>query len=175
MRVALIDNTGLVLNVILAGNDYVPPSGHSTVPDEGETATIGATWNGTEFVAPPAPAPDLVAYADQKKVAILGQGALHVGTGLHIPLDDASRADLSGMATTALATIGGALPWPDEYAQGWITIENVRIPMATAQDGLALAALAGAHYAAVVQLARTIKDQVIAGTITTTGEVDAQF
>lgn len=81
---------------------------------------------------------------------------------LHVALDDGSRADMTGMAATALAAAGGAVPWPDSYALGWITIENVRIPLTMPGEGLVLAASVGNHYATIRQNARTLKDAVLA-------------
>lgn len=74
-----------------------------------------------------------------KADALLSVGAPVTG-GLHVALDDGSRADLTAMATTATAAAPGAVPWPDSYSRGWITVENIRIPLATPADGLALAA-----------------------------------
>lgn len=84
--------------------------------------------------------------------------------GLHVDVSDSSRADLGGMATTALGATSGTLPWPDSYKEGWITIENVRIPMPEPADGLMLAAGAGEFYAAIKQHARDLKDAVLAAT-----------
>lgn len=81
---------------------------------------------------------------------------------LRVALDDGSRADMGGMATTAVAAAGGAVPWPASYQLGWITIENLRIPLPTPADGLALAALVGDYYAQVRQHARDLKDAVLA-------------
>lgn len=93
--------------------------------------------------------------------ALLSSGA-PVDSGLHIALDDGSRADLTAMAATATAASTGAVPWPESYARGWIAIENVRIPLATPADGLALAASAGNYYAAIVQHRRDLKDAALA-------------
>ena len=91
----------------------------------------------------------------------LAAGALHPSSGLHIALGDGSRADIGGMATTAVAVIAtGAVPWPEAYALGWISIENTRIPLATPADGIALAALVGQVYSAIVQHGRNLKDAI---------------
>lgn len=79
------------------------------------------------------------------------------------------------MTMPALAAISGALPWPEDYAQGWISIENVRIPMPSPQDGLTIAARAGARYASIVQAVRDIKDHIATGAITTVAEIDLRF
>lgn len=93
--------------------------------------------------------------------ALLAAGAL-VDGGLHIALDDGSRADLTAMAATATAASAGAVSWPESYSRGWIAIENVRIPLATPADGLALAASVGEYYAALVQHRRDLKDAALA-------------
>ena len=92
--------------------------------------------------------------------SLLAAGA-PVSGGLHIALDDGSRADLTAMASTATAASTGAVSWPDTYSRGWITIENVRIPLSTPADGLALAASVGEWYAAVVQHRRDLKDAAL--------------
>ena len=93
--------------------------------------------------------------------ALLAAGAT-LSDGLHIALDDGSRADLTAMAATATAAASGAVTWPASYSRGWISIENVRIPLATPADGLALAASVGNYYAAIVQHRRDLKDTALA-------------
>ena len=98
-----------------------------------------------------------------KADALLSAGA-PVDGGLHVALDDGSRADLTAMAATATAASTGAVSWPESYSRGWIAIENVRIPLATPEAGLTLAASAGNYYAALVQHRRDLKDAVLAAT-----------
>lgn len=93
--------------------------------------------------------------------ALLVAGASVEG-GLHIALDDGSRADLTAMAATATAASAGATAWPESYSRGWITTENIRIPLATPAQGLALAASVGTYYAAIVQHRRDLKDAALA-------------
>ena len=93
--------------------------------------------------------------------ALLAAGA-PVDGGLHIALDDGSRADLTAMAATATAASAGAVTWPESYSRGWIAVENVRIPLATPAAGLMLAASVGDLYAAVVQHRRDLKDAALA-------------
>ena len=85
-----------------------------------------------------------------------------VAGGLHIALTDSARADLGAMATTAIAALSGALPWPDSYQQGWIAVENTRIALASPADGLRLAAGVGDYYAKCRQNGRSLKDAVLA-------------
>ncbi|MCY1668310.1 DUF4376 domain-containing protein [Rhizobium sp. SL86] len=80
--------------------------------------------------------------------------------GLHVSLTDASRADLTAMATTAGFAVSGVVPWPESYQLGWISIENVRIPLPTPEEGILLAAAIGDFYARIKQHARSLKDAV---------------
>lgn len=97
-----------------------------------------------------------------KAETLLSAGAPYAlgGTTYHVALDDGSRADLTAMAATA--TAASAVTWPESYSRGWIAIENVRIPLATPADGLALAASVGNYYAAIVQHRRDLKDTALA-------------
>lgn len=101
--------------------------------------------------------------------AMMAIGAPYAG--YHVAVDASSRANLTAIAATALAAISGAMEWPGPYAQGWITSENVRVPLPSPQDGLTLANSAGEFYASLVQHKRTLKDAVLAAV--TVAEVDA--
>lgn len=81
--------------------------------------------------------------------------------GLHIALTDASRTDLTAMAATAGFALSGVVTWPESYKLGWISIENIRIPLPTPQEGIALAAAVGDFYARIKQHARTLKDLLL--------------
>lgn len=96
-----------------------------------------------------------------KAAELLDIGA-PVEDGLHVALDDGSRADLTAMATTASAAATGAVAWPESYSRGWISVENVRIPLPSPMDGLVLAATVGEFYAALVQHRRDLKDAALA-------------
>lgn len=147
------------------------------VPDH-----LGETWyDGAEAViidelgdpaesglSPTAPAPTFEDLRAVKLTAIASAAAALISAGapvdggLHVDLHDGARADLTAMAATATAAASGAVSWPESYARGWITLENVRIPLATPAAGLALAATVGDWYARVVQRRRDLKDQVLA-------------
>jgi hypothetical protein len=100
---------------------------------------------------------------DAERDRRLGLGALH--RGKRFSTSDASRTDLGGMATTAGLVLSGALPaWPDSYAQGWIAIDNTRLPLPTPTDGIALAAAVALSYSATVQHARDLKDAALTAT-----------
>ncbi|WP_372400745.1 hypothetical protein ABMY26_36600 (plasmid) [Azospirillum sp. HJ39] len=47
---------------------------------------------------------------------------------------------------------------PKAIAQGWIAIDNTRLPLPGPVDGIALAAAVGIAYSAIVQHARDLKD-----------------
>lgn len=131
-------------------------------------ACAGWRLDGEAWTPPQTPSPSLDELRERKvsdiqarSHALLAIGA-PVSDGLHVALDDGSRADLTAMAATATAAASGALPWPDSYSRGWISMENVRIPLATPAAGLTLAATAGDYYAAIVQHRRDLKDAALA-------------
>jgi len=98
---------------------------------------------------------------DAERDRRLGLGALHGGK--RFSTSDASRTDLGGMATTAGLVMMGALPaWPESYAQGWIAIDNTRLPLPNPADGIALAAAVALAYSATIQHARDLKDAALA-------------
>ena len=123
---------------------------------------------GEKGLSPEPPAPSLIVLRAAKLAAIsaaadalLATGA-PIDGGLHVALDDRSSADLMVMAATATAASAGTVSWPESYSRGWIAVENVRIPLATPADGLALAASVGDWYAAIVQHRRDLKDAALA-------------
>jgi hypothetical protein len=61
MRASLIDQSGLVVNVVLVGVGYTPPDGLTIGPAGGE---IGWTWDGAQYVPPLAPPPPPLTQAD---------------------------------------------------------------------------------------------------------------
>lgn len=162
----ILDATGVVANSIVLADD-ADPAAFGAVLGPGDVG-IGWTYDGTNWTAPAVREPSLddlravtVAAISAAANALLAAGA-PVTDGLHVALDDGSRADLTAMAATATAASTGAIPWPDSYARGWISVENVRIPLATAAAGLMLAASAGNYYAALVQNRRDLKDAALA-------------
>ncbi|WEK50307.1 MAG: hypothetical protein P0Y66_22135 [Candidatus Kaistia colombiensis] len=162
MRTAVISG-GIVANVVLAGAGWTPPEGSTAVASE--TAEIGDLYSGGVFSKPPVPAPTLDEVRAAKLDAIGAQISVRLAAGapiggLHIALDDGSRADMTAMGTTAIGAASSAIPWPASYALGWITIENVRIPLPGPADGLGLAATVGDHYAQLRQHGRDLKDLV---------------
>lgn len=83
------------------------------------------------------------------------------GTSLFIAYDSDTRTDMSGMTLQSiLATLGS--PWPEGYRQGFIALNNERVPLPTPQDGQRLAEGYGNYYAGVKQHARSVKDALLA-------------
>lgn len=106
----------------------------------------------------------MLAAVDGRMISLLAAGAptVYQAQTLHVALDDGSRADLTAMATTAVAAAAQSIPWPASYQTGWITMENVRIPLPAPADGLGLAALIGDYYAQIRQHGRNLKDTILA-------------
>lgn len=144
-----------------------PPENVETI-DASDEVFPRWLYDGESFAAPIDPDPTLEDLRTQTLAEIAAKAGdlLSVGApvsdGLHIALDDGSRADLTAMAATATAAASGAVSWPVSYSRGWITIENVRIPLSTPAAGLTLAASVGNHYAAIIQHRRDLKDAAIA-------------
>lgn len=126
---------------------------------------IGYRYANGVFTAPVVSIDDLraakLAAISTRATELLDAGA-PVDGGLHIALDDASRADLTAMAATATIAAAGTVPWPASYSRGWIALENQRIPLPEPTDGLMLAAAVGGYYAAIVQHRRDLKDAALA-------------
>lgn len=129
-----------------------------------DSVFTGWLYNADGSFSPPCSLDDLraakLAAISATADALLAAGA-PVSGGLHIALDDGSRADLTAMAATATAASAGAVTWPESYSRGWITVENVRMPLATPAAGLTLAASVGDWYAAIVQHRRDLKDAAL--------------
>lgn len=130
----------------------------------------GWTYDGTTFALPlmDVSLEDRIAAVvnaiSGKVAALMAAGYPVQGDDLHVALDGETRADLGAMATTAALAISGVTAWPESYSKGWITIENIRIPLPTPQDGIALGAAVGDYYAQVRQHARDLKDAALAAT-----------
>lgn len=88
------------------------------------------------------------------------QAGYPAGNGKFVQINDGSRANLSGMALTALMALNNLAPWPVEYSEGWVTEDGSRIPLPTPQDGIALAAAAGTYYAATVQADQNLENEI---------------
>jgi hypothetical protein len=154
-------NDGLVVGIFAA------PQPDIQVIEAPDTVGLGWRLVNSELVSPAVPTKlDIARATVLAEIATTADALLAAGApvtdGLHIALDDGSRADLTAMAATATAAASGAVSWPDSYSRGWVTIENVRIPLATPAVGLALAAVVGDWYARIVQHRRDLKDAALA-------------
>lgn len=166
MNTAFIISNGVVTNAIIL-NDGNDPAEFGAVFGPAD-AGIGWSFDGAIWSPPAAPslsfdnlrAAKLAAIAATAD-ALLAAGAPVTG-GLHVAVDDSSRQDVTALGATAAATLSGAMTWPESYSRGWITVENIRIPLAKPADGLALAASVGNWYAALVQHRRDLKDAALA-------------
>ena len=151
--------------MVEAPEGWQPPAGHSTVPANA-TVEIGDTWSSaTQSFAPTPKHADArrsmkIERIKAQRAALLAAGAPY--DGHRIEVDDASRSNLGGMATTAALALLGVVHWPDAYAQGWITLDNGRIPLPEPRSAIALAATVGEWYGGVVQRGRDLKDAVLA-------------
>lgn len=123
----------------------------------GKTYMLGADG---EPVWAPQDAPAPVRTLDQAKRAKAGDVAqafdARIATGLaygglHVQIDDGSRGNLQSLVTMATLVGQGLTTWPTNFARGWVTSENERIPLPTPQDGVTLALAASAYYSALVQ------------------------
>lgn len=63
MRYARIDGV-IVVDVVLAGENWASPDGEIYVPDPSGAAQIGGSWDGLHFAPPPAPSEPVPERAD---------------------------------------------------------------------------------------------------------------
>lgn len=152
---------------------YVRPdgsyAGQFDTPHDGCTAImiqppdVSHVWNGSAWVAKPATLDELraakVAEVTAKADALISAGYPY--NGLHVDLDESSRLAMTALASTAIAAAAGGISWPESYAAGWITKENIRVPLATPALGLTLAAAVGNYYASIIQRRRDLKDAAL--------------
>jgi hypothetical protein len=163
-RILLVGSDLVVANAVLAEAGYMPPPGFVGIASE--TAAVGDVFDPVTglFSSPVVSVLDRRA-ARLQAVQAMRQRLMDRGApfgGKRIEMDDATRANLSGMAVTAILVLTGALPeWPASYALGWITLDNTRIALPTPQAGITLAASVAGWYSGLVQYARDAKDAVL--------------
>lgn len=164
MRTAILDADLRVVNIIEGAPGFAPPPGYSATPSD--AAAIGDVWNPANgaFTRPGPPVEQRraarLARAQAERDAIMAAGAPYGGK--RIEVDDASRANLNGVVTTALIAQAGGIAWPDALSQGWITMDNTRIPLPAPADAVMLGLTVLSWYAALIQLGRDIKDTILA-------------
>ncbi|MQT14378.1 DUF4376 domain-containing protein [Segnochrobactrum spirostomi] len=129
-----------------------------------DDAGVGWVLRDGRLMPPPRPLDDeradLIAAIEGQLAVRTREGAAY--DGRRVAIDDASLSRLAAMAAVAQSAIGLAVAWPEGYAAGWIAVDNSRIPLPTAEDGLALAAAAIGYAAALRQAARALKDAALA-------------
>lgn len=93
--------------------------------------------------------------------ALLAAGVPYMGK--RFSAGDASRGNFGGMAAKALAVLAGALPtWDASYAEGWIAVDDTRLPLPTPAAGLALADAVGGWYSRLMQEASAATSAALA-------------
>ena len=164
MRCAIVGPEGVVLEVIEADAGWQVQLGQTLVA--GARANVGDLYDPVNggFTTPPRPLAErqaeAIAVIQARRDALLARGAPYGGS--LIDVSDKGRADLGGMATTAILAMQGALEWPESYARGWITQQNSRVTLPTPVAGIQLAAAVGNWYGALIQFSRDAKDQMLA-------------
>ena len=150
---------------------------HSRLPRGGWDAALYTAEEAAELFPPP-PAPTLAEAQAEKVTAINAQFATRLAAGLSyqgqvIDIDDGSRANLSGMALSALLAINKVQAWPDTISRGWVSRSGVRVPLPGPTDGLTLANAAASLYSGLVQHAADLSISVMSATdVATVAAVD---
>lgn len=164
-RLVLVGPDLIAANIVRAEAGYEPPQGYVAIASD--AAQIGQRFDPMTGLFSRSPAQvearrvALVAAAEVRKNAIRDAGAPYQGK--RIAVDDASRANLGAVVTTALLLETGAITaWPEEYAQGWICMDNSRIPLTGPVEGIMLGMTAARWYAGLVQFCRDTKDAILA-------------
>lgn len=169
IRTAVIDATGRVSNVVMAGPDY-SADGYTVIPSN--AAHIGWVWDGEAF-APPEPEPvdmealraDLCLLIDAERDRRTDAG-FEFG-GVRYQSRPADRENIAGAAVAALgAMVAGAQAGDYRWHGGqtdfvWIGEDNSLHQM-DAQTTYAFGQAAMAHKQALIFEARGIKDAVSA-------------
>lgn len=99
-----------------------------------------------------------VASINQHRDDILAAGFPYGGKLFDV--SDSSLVRFAGMTLAATLSVTLSAPWDHEYADGWIAMDNTRMPLPTPEDGLLLGRLVGSWVAKVTQHARTLKDTI---------------
>lgn len=101
MRKSVLNEQGMVVDVILANEDWMPPAGLSLGPDGGE---IGHWWNGQQYeVPPPLPLPP----NDDQEPAAAVAAAVDMGR-LSLAVNVANNAIINGVQAGDYRWHGGA-------------------------------------------------------------------
>ena len=178
--ISQIDRNGFYTGVALE-SDVCPIGFVLAAPPQPQSGMI-PRWIGGQWGMLPAANKagfDLAALKGAAIVAVQTKFAQIIAAGfstggVHVAIDGESRANLSGMAATALA-VSAKIPgitWPASY-QSWWSIEGTPIPIPAPADGLAFAAAAGIYYSqAVVHEATLVGEIEAAADAATLGAID---
>ncbi len=160
-RAAIVNLTNkLVERVLIVGADYAAPAGFVAVPTA--TGNIGDSYDGTQIVPRPAPAPskaELEAYNDAKWAAVIDKGTVTVD-GFQSQTNNASQTFVNGL----ISAYANNAAFPGLW--------NGVAPITAAQAmavGLGVAGFVQTAFNAHAANAAAI----VAGTITTTAQIDA--
>lgn len=164
MRQTLIhEATGIVDNVIIVGDNYVPPAGYILGPDGGK---VGDVWNGSAYTSPLPTLPtkvELVAYAAAKRWQV-ETGGITLQGGLRVATTEIAQGKIEA-AYNAFAN--GTLAGPIQFKAltGWIEVGAAMISAVYAAVVL--------HVQACYAAEKVVVDAINADTITTVAQVDA--
>lgn len=172
-RTALVNASNVVVDVVIAGEDYEAPEGLTAYASE--TAGIGDTRSGKKFARPdagPASKDELKVHADRLQERLVGAGVLHdVGTAeapLVVSADTTAdgKANLLGILQGyALGILSGTFDWYQSTGKVALTQEQLQ--------ALAVAVLG--YGSAVFAAWQGAIDGIESGTITTHEKVEAKF
>lgn len=166
MHAAVIEN-GVVVNLIVVDS-------LDALPDliDGEGAAIGDLWDGTQFVKPEPPPPNLAELRAAKNEAINSwRAAANQSVFSHaekkIACDQLSRSDIDGVANH-ISLFG---TFPDGFPGGWKATDNTMIPLLDIDSFRALYASMTAQGTANFNHAQDLKAALAAAT--TPDEIEA--
>ncbi|MEW9304704.1 DUF4376 domain-containing protein [Labrys neptuniae] len=162
----LLVRDGYVVNVIEPpeDSDWAPPEGCILVE---ATGAIGDHWNGSACTAPsqvPISAPELLAYAADRRFAI-ETGGITLPNGAPIATDRDSQSLITGAWNYVLNSENATVSF--KTAAGFVSMD------ADTLKQLALAV--GDHVQKCFAAEGTIALAIATGTITTQADVDAAF
>ena len=161
---AAIIEDGIVTNVILADEEFAVSIGATPC---GENVSIGWSFDGGEFTAPPPLPPepvDLIAYASSKRWAIENGGFTF--SGFNVATDDRSKLMISGARIKA--------DKDPEFTTRWKTDSGAFITLDAATI-IAISDAVLAHVDNCFAIEADVIDAIADGTITTTAQIDLAF
>lgn len=158
MSTKAIIKDGIVINVIVADDSFPAPDGCILV----ETETAGPGWTYVDGVFSGIPSLAERRIMACEAVDARREVAIAVGCSYSdkvIDVDQISQSRISSMAIRAGDVIAGRSDWP-AYYQAWITADNTILPLATAEDGFAMAVACEAFVAGAIINAATLKAMI---------------